>query len=76
MPVNEPDTLGADDIPTIPTDNDSEGSSVEIFNGGSDAEIFEETDLSRFSRILRDAQKKALAENAKGNKRKAYTGCS
>jgi hypothetical protein len=73
--LDEPDTLDTDNPPTIPSD-DSEGSSVEIIDGGSDLDICEETELARFSRILCDAQKKALAENAERSKRKTYSGQS
>lgn len=56
---------------------DSKGSNVEILDGGSDADIYEETELIKFSRMLCDSQKKALAEEkVKGNKRKTYNGHS
>jgi hypothetical protein len=76
--LDEPDTPDTDNVPTVPNeDNDSEGSDVEIFNGGSDVDIYEETELMKFSRMLSDAQKKAQAEEkAKGNKWKTYNGCS
>lgn len=67
------------DVPTIPNEDDdnSEGSSVEILDGGSDLDICEETELTRFSRILHEAQKRALEEEKeKGNKRKTYNGRS
>ena len=73
---DEPNTLDTDAVPTIPSDSDSENSSVEILDGGSDVDICEETELARFSRILHDAQKKAQAENAKRKKRKTYSGHS
>ena len=64
-------------------DNDSEdsedfkGSDVEILDGGSDVDIYKETELMKFSRMLRNAQKKAMEEEkAKGNKRKTYSGHS
>jgi hypothetical protein len=58
-------------------DNDSKGSNVEIFDSGSDVDIYEEAELMKFSRMLLNAQKKAQAEEkAKGNKRKTYNGCS
>jgi hypothetical protein len=77
--LDEPDTLDTDDVPTLPNEDedDSEGSDVEILDGGSDIDICEETELEKFSRMLHEAQKKALAkEKAKGNKRKTYSGHS
>jgi hypothetical protein len=43
--LDEPNTLDLDtiDVPTITSDNDSEGSCVEIVDGGSDADVCEET---------------------------------
>jgi hypothetical protein len=80
---DEPNISDQCDIPTIPNEDDSkgsegsDGSSVEIIDGGSDAEICEETELQRFSRILCEAQRKAQAqEKAKGNTRKTYQGLS
>jgi len=75
------DTLDAGNIPTMPNESDvdvdSEGSSVEILDSGSDADICEEAELTKFSRMLCDAQKIALAEEkAKGKKRKSYIGHS
>jgi hypothetical protein len=71
---------GHNDIPTIPNENDSEdseGSNVEILDGASDVDIYEETELIKFSRMLCDAQKKALEEEKRmGNKRKTYNGDS
>ena len=65
------------DVPIITSDNDSEGSCVEIVDGGSDTDVCEEIASARFSRILCDAQKKAQVENAaKGSKRKTYSGNS
>jgi len=66
-------------IPTTPNEDDvnTEGSIVEILSGGSNPDICEETELTKFSRMLCDAQKRALeAEKAKGNKRKPYKGDS
>ena len=77
--LDDPDTLDADDIPIIANedDDDSDGSCVEILDGGSDADICNETELTRFSKMLQDAQKAALAkEKAKGNKRKKFDGHS
>jgi len=69
---DEPNALDTDIVPTMVND-DSKGSSVEILDSGSDAEICEENELTKFSRMLCDAQKKALAkEEARGNKRKTY----
>ena len=46
---------------------------VEILDAGSDVDIYEETELIKFSRMLFDAQKRALAEEkAKGKKQKTY----
>jgi hypothetical protein len=80
---DEPNISDQCDILTIPNEDNSEGSegsdgsSVEIIDGGSDAEICEETELQRFSRILCEAQRKAQAqEKAKGNTRKTYQGLS
>jgi hypothetical protein len=73
--LNEPDTLDTVDVPTIMSDSDSEESCVEIIDGGSDADIYKETALTRFSRILHDAQKKAQVEDVvKGNKWKTFNG--
>jgi hypothetical protein len=77
--LDEPDTLDTDDVPTVPNEDDdgSKGSNVEILDGGSDADIYEGTELIKFSRMLCDAQKKALAEEkVKGNKRTTYNGHS
>lgn len=53
---------------------DSENSCVEIFNGGHDINIYKETELIKFSKILFEAQKKALKEEkVKKNKWKAYS---
>ena len=74
--LDEPDTLDLDtiDVPIITSDNDSEGSCVEIVDGESDTDVCEETASARFSRILCDAQKKAQVENAaKGSKRRRLT---
>jgi hypothetical protein len=73
--------LDPDNVPIInlnDSDSDSDNSStVEILDSGSDTDICEETELMKFSRILSDAQKKALAEEkAKGKKRKTYQGLS
>jgi hypothetical protein len=74
---DEPDMLDTVDVPTIMSDSDSKGSCVEIIDGGSDVDIYEETALTRFSRILHDAQKKAQVEDAaKGNKWKTSNGNS
>ena len=58
--LNEPDTLDTNDVPTMPNDNDtdSEGSIVEILNSGSDMDICVESELTKFSRMLFDAQKR------------------
>jgi hypothetical protein len=77
--LDEPDTLDTDDIPTMPNEDDdgSESSSVEILDSGSHTDICKENELTRFSQILYDAQKRAFSEEkARGNKRKAYTGHS
>ena len=77
--INEPDTSDTGNIPIASNEDnvDSNGSDVEILDSGSDVDICEETELTKFSRILRDAQKQALAvERAKGKKRKSYTGHS
>ena len=50
---------------------------MEILDGGSDADICNETELTRFSKMLQDAQKAALAKKkAKGFKRKKFDGHS
>ncbi len=68
--LNKPNMLDTDK-----DGNDSDGFSVETLDSGSDTDIYEETELEKFSRILCDAQKKALAEEkAKGNKWKTYHG--
>lgn len=76
--LDEPDTLDADNVPTLPNEDDSSDSSdVEILDGGSDVDIREETDLEKFSRMLHEAQKKASAkEKVKGNKQKMFSGHS
>ena len=77
--LDEPNILDTDDVPTLSNENedDSEGFDVEILDSGSDVDIFEESQLKRFSRMLYKAQKKALAkEKAKGNKWKSYSGHS
>jgi hypothetical protein len=58
--LDEPDTLG---VPVTPNEDhlDSEGSIVENLDGGSDVDIYEESELEKFSRILFDTQKRALA---------------
>jgi hypothetical protein len=69
----------ADNIPAVPNEvnSDSDDSVVEILDAGSDTEIYEETELIKFSRMLSDAQKRAQAEEkAKGKKRKTYDGSS
>jgi hypothetical protein len=55
-----------------------EDSDVEILDEGSNVDIYEESELMKFSRMLCDAQKRALAEEkkAKGIKRKTYDGNS
>ena len=76
---NEPDMMDADNIPTVPNgdNSDSEDSMVKILDAGSDVDIHEETKLIKFSRMLFDAQKRALAEEkAKGKKQKTYNGSS
>jgi hypothetical protein len=58
-------------------DDDSDSSCLEILDGGSDMDICEESELARFSQMLSNAQKNALAKKAaKGNKRKTYNGRS
>ena len=54
--LNEPDTLDAGHNDENDDDSeDSEGSNVEILDGGSDVDIYEETELMKFSRMLRNA---------------------
>jgi hypothetical protein len=78
--LDEPNTPNRDDVPTMPNEDDdvsedSEDSDVEILDDGSDTDIYEESELMKFSRMLCDAQKRALAEEkAKGIKRKTYDG--
>ena len=77
--INEPDTSDTGNIPITSNEDDvdSDGSDVEILDSGSDMDICEETELTKFSRILHDAQKQALAvERARQKKRKSYTGHS
>ena len=72
--------MDTDNIPTVPNEvnsdsEDSEDSIVEILDAGSDINIYEETELENFSRMLFDAQKRAQKEKkAKGKKRKTYNG--
>ncbi|KAI0281130.1 hypothetical protein BGY98DRAFT_1095071 [Russula aff. rugulosa BPL654] len=57
--------------------DDSEGSSIEILDGGSDTDIYEESELAKFGRMLSDAQKRAREkEKAQGKKWKTYNGHS
>ena len=79
MAVDELDALNPNDDPIMPNENDNEStgseSSLEVFDSGSDTDICEESELTKFSKMLFDAQKKALAEEkARGKKRKDYTG--
>jgi hypothetical protein len=80
--LDEPNTPNRDDVPTMPNEDDdvsedSEDSDVEILDDGSDMDIYEESELMKFSRMLCDAQKRALAEEkAKGIKQKTYDGNS
>lgn len=81
MAVDEPDMLDPNDKPIMLNEDDNEStgfkSSLEIFDSGSDTDICEESELSKFSKMLFDAQKKALAEEkARGKKQKSYTGHS
>ncbi len=56
-------------------DDNTKGSSLEILDSGSDVDICKENEPAKFSRMLFDAQKKALAaEKASRNKWKSYTG--
>ena len=74
--LDEPDTLDTNDVSTMPNDNDtdSKGSIVEILNSGSDMDICVESELTKFSRMLFDAQKKAMKEKAaRGKKCRTYT---
>jgi hypothetical protein len=76
--LDEPNTLDSFDLPTVPNEDDLDSdSSVEILDGGSDTDIDDKAELTTFSKMLCDAQKKALAdEKAMGNKRKTYNGHS
>ncbi|KAI0275615.1 hypothetical protein BGY98DRAFT_991520, partial [Russula aff. rugulosa BPL654] len=77
--LDGPDTLDTDNAMPNNNGDDSEGSSssIEILDGDRDTDICEETELAKFSRILRDAQKRAMEEEkAKGKKRKTYNGRS
>jgi hypothetical protein len=75
--LDEPDTLDRDDAMLNDNGDDSEGSSIEILDGGSDTDIYEESELAKFSRMLSDAQKRAREkEKAQGKKRKTYNGHS
>ena len=58
---DEPNMMDADNIPTVPNEvnSDSEDSIVEILDAGSDVNIYEETEIENFSRMLFDAQKRA-----------------
>ena len=72
----EPDTSDTNDVPTmmpnedndLPTmmpnegedNNDSDGFSVEILDGGSDTEIYEETELQHFLYVCGNSKKKKL----------------
>ena len=74
--LDEPDTSDTDNVYALPNE-DSDGSDVEILDGGSDIDICEETELAKFSQMLHEAQKEALTkEQAKGNKWKTYSGRS
>jgi hypothetical protein len=76
--LDEPNTLDTFNLPIVPNKDDSDSdSSVEILDGGSNVDIDDETELTTFSKMLCDAQKKALVvEKAMGNKRKMYNGHS
>ena len=76
---DESDIMDANNIPTVPNgdNSDSEDSMVKILDASSDVDIYEETELIKFSRMLFDAQKRALEEEkAKGKKQKTYNGSS
>jgi len=55
--LEKPNALDTDDVSTMANkcDDDSEGSIVEILDSGSDADICEESELTKFSRMLCDA---------------------
>ena len=66
--LDEPNTLDNDD---------SRVSNVEIVDSGSDTDICNKSELTKFSKMLCGTQKRALtAEKAKENKQKAHTGHS
>jgi hypothetical protein len=51
----EPGTLDTNDVPIMSNEDvesDFEGSSVEILDSGSDTDICEESELTKFSRML------------------------
>jgi hypothetical protein len=74
---DEPDTLDRDDAMLNNNKNDSNGSSIEILDGGSDTNIYKESKLAKFSRMLSDTQKRAREkEKAQGKKWKTYNGHS
>ena len=74
--------MDTDNIPTVPNEvnsdsKDFEDSIVEILDAGSDVNIYKETKLENFSRMLFNAQKRAQKEKkAKGKKWKTYNGSS
>ena len=81
MTVDEPNVLNPNDDPIMLNENDNEStgfeSSLEVFDSGSNTNICEESELTKFSKMLFDAQKKALAEEkVRGKKQKNYTGHS
>ena len=50
---------------------------MEILDTASDADICEESELTKFNKMLCDAQKSALAkQKERGSKRKTHNGCS
>ncbi|KAI0272807.1 hypothetical protein BGY98DRAFT_936650 [Russula aff. rugulosa BPL654] len=69
---DEPNTLDRDDAILNNNRNDAEGSSIEILNDGNNTDIYKESKLVKFSRMLGNTQKKAREkENCKSFKENA-----
>ena len=68
---DEPDMININNIPTVPNEvnsdfKDSEDSMVKILDAGSDVDIYKETELEKFNRMLFDAQKRVVGGKSKG----------
>ena len=66
--LDEPDILDGNDIPILNEDNDddSKGSSVEILDTASNADICKESELTKFNKMLCDTKKCTGKAEGKG----------